>query len=194
MRTSSPQDRINDVIARTQSWLTQAVIGLNLCLFAKAVYVKDQIHYAVSPATSAASLMQDLATEMDALMALDATIRDTTLLIAPNCFADFLDFNDFLADADARLVQNGFEGIFQIASFHPQYQFDGTTADDITNCSNRAPYPILHLLREESIDRAVAAFPNAETIYEANMETLRKLGHGGWNSMGFHVTQSEDPT
>lgn len=186
MRTSYPQDTVQTVIAYTKAWLTDAVIGLNLCPFAKAVYVKNQIHYAVSSATSTVQLMEDLATEIDSLLALDATIRDTTLVIAPDCVADFLDFNDFLGLADAYLAHNGFEGIVQIASFHPRYQFANTRADDITNCSNRAPYPILHLLREESVDRAVAAFPDAAQIYETNLHRLQKLGRDGWDALSFH--------
>lgn len=167
----------------TRRWLELAVIGLNLCPFAKAVHVKGQIHYAVSAATDAAALRQDLVSELQDLVALDPQQRDTTLLIAPQAFADFLDFNDFLAEADEALADLGLEGTIQIASFHPCYRFAGTPADDITNYTNRAPYPTLHLIREASIDRAVQAFPEAESIYEANMATLEKLGHAGWRAL-----------
>lgn len=182
------QDRVapETVIADTQRWLERAVIGLNLCPFAKSVHVKGQVHYVVSPATSPPELLEQLRRELAALHAADPERRDTTLLIAPYCLQEFLDFNDFLDEADAVLEALGLEGELQIASFHPQFQFAGTDADDITNYTNRAPYPTLHLLREASIDRAVEAFPEAETIYEKNMQTLRQLGHAGWAGLALN--------
>ncbi|MFN4005458.1 MAG: DUF1415 domain-containing protein [Hylemonella sp.] len=181
---STPCPDADAVVRATQRWLERAVIGLNLCPFAKAVHVKGQIHYAVSQARSPQDLREDLRRELLALQAADAAVRDTTLLMAPHCLADFLDFNDFLDEADALLVELELEGELQIASFHPQYQFAGTEAGDITNCTNRAPYPTLHLLREASIERAVAAYPQPERIYEANMQTLRRLGPAGWQALG----------
>jgi hypothetical protein len=172
------------VVQDTQRWLERAVIGLNLCPFAKSVHVKGQVHYAVSQADNPKDLLVDLIHELNGLVALDANARDTTLLIAPNCLDDFLDFNDFLAEADQALVDLELDGVLQIASLHPQYQFAGTDADDITNFTNRSPYPTLHLLREDSIDRAVAAFPEAEAIYEVNMRTMECLGHEGWAALG----------
>ena len=171
------------VIADTQAWLERAVIGLNLCPFAKSVFVKGQVHYVVSDATTRQDLLEDLIVELKALVALDARVRDTTLLMAPDCLHDFLDFNDFLARADRTLVELDLEGVLQIASLHPDYQFAGTLTDDITNFTNRSPYPTLHLLREESIDRAVAAFPNPESIFEVNMQTMERLGTEGWNAL-----------
>jgi hypothetical protein len=176
----SPHDR---VIADTQAWLERAVIGLNLCPFAKSVHVKGQVYYAVSRATSARELLADLRGELQGLVAVDAKLRDTTLLIAPDCMHDFLDFNDFLSKADRALADLGLEGVLQIASLHPGYQFAGTRADDITNCTNRSPYPTLHLLREDSIDRAVAAFPDPESIFEVNMQTMERLGADGWAAL-----------
>ena len=167
----------------TRRWLERAVIGLNLCPFAKAVHAKGQIHFAVSQATQAPELLDDLKKELNSLLALDAITRDTTLLIAPQCLREFLDFNDFLAQADDVLAELELEGVIQIASFHPQFQFAGTQADDITNFTNRAPYPTLHLLREASVDRAVAAFPQAEDIFEKNMQTLTQLGLEGWAAL-----------
>ena len=167
----------------TRRWLERAVIGLNLCPFAKAVHAKRQIHYAVSRATQPSALLDDLRNELNSLLALDPSTRDTTLLIAPQCLREFLDFNDFLAQADAVLAELELEGVFQIASFHPQFQFAGTQADDITNFTNRAPYPTLHLLREDSVDRAVAAFPQAEDIFEKNLQTLKQLGFDGWAAL-----------
>jgi hypothetical protein len=171
------------VIDDTRGWLERAVIGLNLCPFAKAVHAKGQIHYAVSQATSPAGVLDDLALELDALAAADSTERDTTLLMAPLCLQDFLDFNDLVGRADRLLARRGLEGEIQLASFHPHYQFAGAEADDIGNFTNRAPYPTLHLLREASIDRAVQAFPQAEAIYETNIETLRALGPQGWAAL-----------
>lgn len=171
-------------IADTRRWLERAVIGLNLCPFAKAPHVKGQIHYAVCAATSGKALLPVLRAELEALAAADPAERETTLVIVPRAFADFLDFNDFLDDAEGKLAELGLEGVIQIAPFHPRFQFAGTEEDDITNATNRAPYPTLHLIREESIDRAVEAFPEAEAIYEANMAMLEELGTAGWQALG----------
>jgi hypothetical protein len=171
--------------ADTRRWLERAVIGLNLCPFAKAVHVRGQIHYAVHlPGDDDALLLEALVAEAAALAALPATQRDTTLLIAPNTLADFLDFNDFTGRAERKLARAGHEGVLQLATFHPRFQFAGSDADDIANATNRAPYPTLHLLREASIDRAVEAFPNAEAIFERNMAVLESLGESGWRALG----------
>lgn len=170
--------------ADTQRWLERAVIGLNLCPFAKAVHVRGQIHYAVYLPDEEGGLIDMLLDEAHALAARSATERDTTLVIAPNTLADFLDFNDFTARAERRLARAGFEGELQLASFHPRFQFAGTEAEDITNATNRAPYPILHLLREDSVSRAVEAFPEAEAIFERNIQTLEALGAEGWAALG----------
>lgn len=167
----------------TVRWLERAVIGLNLCPFAKGVHAKGQIHYAVTFTEDPAQVLDVLRSELSALVAASPHQRDTTLLIAPQCLQDFLDFNDFQSDAEALLEEMGLVGTVQIASFHPQFQFGGTGAEDVTNCTNRAPYPTLHLLREESIDRAVEVFPEAETIFERNMEVLRGLGVTGWAAL-----------
>ncbi len=171
------------VVAETQTWLHKAVIGLNLCPFAKAVQVKNQIRYVVSAATSAEALLQDLLQELAFLRDADPAQVETTLLIHPGVLADFMDYNDFLDVADAAVEELELDGEIQVASFHPDYQFDGTEPDDIENYSNRAPYPTLHLLRESSIDQAVQAFPDAANIYETNIETLQKLGLEGWKKL-----------
>ena len=173
----------HDVIADTRRWVDRAVIGLNLCPFAKAVQVKGQVHYAVSRAEAAPDLIKDLAVQLQALVNEDAEDRDTTLLMVPHGFDDFLVFNDFLDLADELLVDMELEGVIQVAPFHPKFQFEGTAADDVTNATNRSPYPTLHLLREDSIDRAVEAFPEAEAIFEANMQTLNQLGSAGWQAL-----------
>jgi len=167
----------------TRQWVERAVIGLNLCPFAKAVQVKGQVHYAVSDASHPRQLLLDLSAEIDALLALDPAVRETTLLIAPRCLHGFLDFNDFLTQGDRLLRKRRLDGMLQLASFHPAFQFAGTEPDDITNFTNRSPYPTLHLLREASIDRAVQAIANPQEIYEANMRTLRELGHEGWKTL-----------
>lgn len=167
-------------IADTVRWLERAVIGLNLCPFAKAPHVKGQIHYVVSQAKGLEGLRDELIEQLQAMAAMPAEARETVLLIVPQMLHDFLEFNDFLDEADGVLQELDMEGEFQVASFHPQFQFADTEPDDITNYTNRSPYPTLHLLREESIDRAVEAFPEAETIYETNMATLEKLGLSGW--------------
>jgi uncharacterized protein len=156
---------VDAVVRATRNWLERAVIGLNLCPFAKAVHVKDQVHYAVSPAIDPRQLLAELAPELDDLFAREPAVRETTLLIVPGCLGDFLDFNDFLAQADRLVRKRRLEGVIQLASFHPAYQFAGTEAGDVSNCTNRSPYPTLHLLRESSIERAVQAFPQAEAIY-----------------------------
>jgi hypothetical protein len=166
-----------------QAWLERAVIGLNLCPFAKSVHVKGQIHWVVSQATEPQALREELARELLALNAADPQVRDTTVLVAPLCLQDFLEFNDFLDEADATLDELGLTGTLQIASFHPRFQFAGTAAEDISNYTNRAPYPALHLLREESIDRAVEAFPDPEAIFGKNMHTLEQLGLDGWKGL-----------
>ena len=173
----------DEVIAATREWLEKAVIGLNLCPFAKAVYVKNQVRIVVSAAKHLDSLLEDLDRELDFLAAANPDEVDTTLLVHPTLLPDFLDFNDFMQLADAAVEDHELEGILQIASFHPQFQFEGTEPDDMGNYTNRAPFPILHLLREASIARAVAAFPEAETIYERNIETLKALGHAGWQAL-----------
>lgn len=174
---------IDQVKADTQVWLERAVIGLNLCPFAKAPHVKGRIHYAVSKAQDAQEVRQDLSLELQALMQVDPAVRETTLLILPLCLSDFYAFNDFLDVAD-RLVRSAkLEGVIQIASFHPRYQFAGTDPDEVSNCTNRSPYPMLHLLREDSVERAVAAYPEAKIIVEANMQALEKLGWQGWQAL-----------
>jgi hypothetical protein len=171
------------VLAATRGWLERAVIGLNLCPFAKAVYARGQVHFAISAAASSAQVLEDLAHELDALVARDARERDTTLLVVPRCLELFLDFNDVVRRGERMIHKKGQEGVIQLASFHPHYCFADSAQDDVTNFSNRSPYPTLHLLREASIDKAVRAFPDPESIYGANLDSLRKLGAEGWAAL-----------
>ena len=173
-----------EVLDKTRLWLEKAVIGLNLCPFAKAVYVKNQVRLVVSHARHADDLLEELDRELDLLAATPAEEVDTTLLIHPTLFEDFLDFNDFLEIAEGVVDEHGLEGVVQLASFHPRFQFEGTEPEDMGNYTNRAPFAILHLLREDSVERAVEAFPEAEAIFEQNIEVLEKLGHQGWKALG----------
>lgn len=171
------------VIARTRRWLETAVIGLNLCPFAKAVHVREQIAWRVSHATSQAELAEDLRAALRELAAADAEQLDTLLLIHPGVLADFDDYNGFLAQADRIVRKLRLEGELQVASFHPDYQFADSAADQVDNATNRSPYPMLHLLRESSIERAVASYPDPERIYARNIASLRKLGWTGWHDL-----------
>lgn len=175
-----------EIVASTQVWLERAVIGLNLCPFAKSVHVRKQIRYAVTSAQTADELLAELENELHLLAATDSKVLDTTLLIHPQAMVDFLDFHFFLAEADAAIRNLGFDGVFQIASLHPQYEFAGSDSGDIDNFTNRSPYPTLHLLREASIDRAVASFPDAADIFEKNIDTMNRLGHEGWHRLWLH--------
>lgn len=176
-------DASEPFVRDTVQWLERAVIGLNLCPFAKAVHVKGQVHYAVCMSSDAADVLQMLQDEIQALWALDANVRDTTLLIAPYALPYFLDFHALTQQAERLVRKMKLEGQIQVASFHPRFEFTGAEADDISNYTNRAPYPTLHILREASIDRAVEAFPEAEAIYEKNIQTLEALGMTGWQTL-----------
>jgi hypothetical protein len=183
MSTPHPHADDEQIVAATRNWLEKAVIGLNLCPFAKAVYVKEQVRYVVSNATTPEALLETLMDELQLLSDTDPEVTDTTLLIHPFVLDDFLDYNEFLDVADAAVEDMQLDGELQVASFHPQYQFADTDINDIGNYTNRAPYPILHLLREDSIERAVEAFPQASEIFDRNIETLEKLGHDGWDKL-----------
>ncbi|TGN10391.1 DUF1415 domain-containing protein [Leptospira ilyithenensis] len=172
------------IIDLTKTWLEKAVIGLNLCPFAKSVYNANLIRFVVSRADSKQNLTVDLKQELKELSEADPKQTETTLLIHPYALLNFLDYNDFLGVADKIIIQLKLEGFLQIASFHPDYQFAGRKADDITNFVNRSPYPMLHLLREDSVERANDNHPDIDSIYQNNIDTLRKLGHDGWNGLG----------
>jgi hypothetical protein len=184
---TAPPDQI---IAATRHWVATAVVGLELCPFAKAVHLQDLIRYAVSSAETPEELLADLLDELRTLAEADPAEIETTLLIHPEVLADFLDYNDFLDVADAALEDLDLTGVIQIASFHPEYQFAGTAPDDIENYTNRSPYPMLQLLRESSVERAVTAFPDIARIFEKNIETLRRLGLDGWKRLGLGPVRS----
>lgn len=171
------------VIAATRVWLERAVIGQQLCPFAAGPYLSDRVRFCVSADRTLAGLREDLCRELEALRDADPLQCETTLLIHPHVLTDFLDYNDFLDECDAAVADMGLEGELQVASFHPNYRFAGTDEQDITNFTNRSPFPMLHLLREASVARAVATFPGIDEIGPKNMETLRRLGHEGWRRL-----------
>ncbi len=178
-----PRAHAPRALAETRAWLQRAVVGLNLCPFAKAPLVKGQIRFVVCESDDPRAVLDALCAQMDELVASDPAAVETTLLIHPNALLDFAEFNDFLEAAEAALEERGLEGVLQVASFHPHYRFADTAADDIANATNRSPYPTLHLLREASVERAALAFPEAEAIFEANIATLEALGADGWSAL-----------
>jgi uncharacterized protein len=177
---SIPSTETIDHIAVTKHWLAAVVIGLNLCPFAKAPYSKNKIWFVVSQAKDEESLLHSLSDELKRLENTPIDEIETTLIIHPYVLSDFFDYNDFLSLAEALLTDHELDGEIQIASFHPDYQFGGTQKEDPTNNTNRSPYPMMHLLREDSIDRALESDQNADAIIERNTTTMRELGHAGW--------------
>lgn len=162
------------VVRNVGHWLNQFVITLNLCPFARRVSLDGGIRYKVTPAATEAELSQTLQEELKLLLS-NGSI-ETTLLIHPNVLGNFYDYNEYLSETELLLKQPIFEGVFQIASFHPDYQFAGTTPDDAENYSNRPPYPLLHLLREDSVTKAVDSYPDIESIPANNLQRLNTLG------------------
>ena len=173
----------DDVLAATRRWLEEAVIGLNLCPFAKSVYVKNQVRIVVSRARHIDAFLDDLDRELELLKTTPAEEVETTLLVHPTLFPDFLVFNDFLNVADEVLVEHELEGVVQIAPFHPDFVFDGEPEGDMSHYTNRSPYPTLHLIREEGLGKAIDSYGNTDEIYERNIEVLRKLGPAGWQRL-----------
>lgn len=164
------------IIARTRCWVERAVIGHNLCPFARKPSEADQVRYVVSDAVTPEELLQDVIDELDHLRATEADVVETTVLIHPQVLQDFLDYNDFLDIIDTLLEEPNYNGDFQVASLHPDYQFAGTAADDAENYTNRSPYPILHLLRTDVVARAVDAYPDPDQIPQRNIALMEKLG------------------
>ena len=163
-----------EIIHAVRQWVETFVVGMNLCPFAKRELVKNRVRFVTTAATTAEQLLQVLQTELELLNA-DPSV-ETTLLIHPAVLQDFYDFNDFLGFADSLLVDMELEGIYQVASFHPDYQFGGTRSGDAENYTNRAPYPVLHLLREESLERVIADYSDVDDIPERNIELMNSLG------------------
>ncbi|MGB5344570.1 MAG: DUF1415 domain-containing protein [Woeseia sp.] len=155
-------------------WVEDLVVGLNLCPFAGRELARNRVRFVVTDATTEAQLLAALETEL-ALLNDDAAI-ETTLLIHPDVLQEFFDYNQFLDIAERLLVEMKLEGVYQLASFHPDYQFAGTATGDAENFTNRSPYPLLHILREASLERSIAAYPDVEQIPVRNIEKMKSLG------------------
>jgi uncharacterized protein len=164
------------VIEITRRWISDVVIGLNLCPFARRVFQAGKIRFLVSEASNEEKLLEDLGAELQNLVQSSITEIETTLIIHPHVFGNFLDFNDFLATGDKLISKLGVRGIIQIASFHPEYQFEGTRPDDVENYTNRSPFPMLHLLREESITAIAGDDDELLEIPRRNIKLLKSLG------------------
>jgi hypothetical protein len=173
----------DEIILATRRWLEKSVIGLNLCPFAEGPYRGNRVRFFVSEQRSASGLLEELHSELKSLEAVDPQACETALLIHPWVLNDFIEYNDFLEVCDGVVAELGLEGTLQVASFHPQYQFADSQPGDIENYTNRSPYPMLHLLREASVERAIAATGDTTQIYLRNMRTLRALGHAGWQRL-----------
>jgi uncharacterized protein len=172
-----------DILEGTRHWLEQVVIGLNLCPFARHPWTRGRVHIEVTAAESTEQLAEAL---VEAILTLDNSQpeeRETTLLVHPRVLNDFSEYNNFLDTADALLEALGLDGVFQVASFHPDYRFADTSADDPANCSNRSPWPTLHLIREASIEAAISGELSSERIYQRNIAVLQQLGMAGWRKL-----------
>jgi len=163
-----------NTVGPVRHWVESLVVGLNLCPFAKRELVKNRVRFSVTEAVTEEQLLADLQAELELLNSDEAI--ETTLLIHPKVLQEFYDYNQFLSYADSLLAQMGLNGVYQIASFHPDYQFGGTEPDDVENYTNRSPYPMLHLIREESLERSIANYPDSDQIPERNIELLNSLG------------------
>ncbi len=172
-----------DTVDATRRWIARAVIGLGLCPFARAAFDAGRVRIVVSDAREPEALARDLETELLLLHATDAQTCETTLLVHPYVLEDFLEYNDFLDVADALLDALDLTDAIQVASFHPQYQFGDAAPGAIENYTNRSPQPMLHLLRQRSVERAVASIEDPAQIYRDNVETLRRLGDAGWDAL-----------
>lgn len=158
-----------------RQWLEQVVIGLNLCPFASKPHLQNLVRIISSDSTTELDLLNDVTTELEKLEQYSAAELETTLIAIPNMLSDFYDYNQFLDWVDQLLLQRNWEGIYQVASFHPNYQFGGTQPDDKENLTNRSPYPVLHLIREASMEKAVRRHPDPEGIPERNIELVENL-------------------
>ncbi|MDA8789483.1 DUF1415 domain-containing protein [Pseudomonadales bacterium] len=163
-----------DIVTAVQRWVSEMVVGLNLCPFAKREWVGQRIRFVTTDAQTPEQLLDALQAEL-ARLDHDPSV-ETTVLIHPQVLTDFFDYNEFLGAADELLVQTQYEGIYQIASFHPNYQFAGTDVDDAENFTNRSPYPLLHLLREDSLAQAIVDYPDASEIPARNIALMNQMG------------------
>ncbi len=167
------------IVDETKNWVEKLVIGVNLCPFAKLPFQQDRIRFVEVQSEDEADLIRTLLQEMSDLVEQPAAQLETTLIIFPNQLNEFADYLEFVAYADELLQEAELTGILQIASFHPRYQFANTGKDDVENYTNRSPYPMLHLIREESIERVLENFPDPEQIPLRNVAKMKELGHEG---------------
>lgn len=168
-------DSTSQIKQACQNWLEQVVIGLNLCPFASKPYLDNQVRIVVSECVDETCLLEQLQTELELLADHSPKEIETSLIVLPHMLDNFYDYNDFLDSAEGLLENQGWSGHFQLASFHPHYQFAGSQPDDCENLTNRAPYPILHLIREASIQKALKHYPNPHTIPQHNIDTVCEL-------------------
>ena len=159
----------------TKNWINDFVIHYNLCPFAKKPFVQNTIRYALYEGVDWEELGLLFQREATFLKNTSNSSTETTIIIVPNALNDFNDYLDFLAFANRLIFALRLEGVLQIASFHPDYQFDGTTKEEVTNKTNQAPFPLIHLLRESSVEEALAHYDEPESIPERNMETMRRV-------------------
>ncbi|KKN38629.1 hypothetical protein LCGC14_0751600 [marine sediment metagenome] len=175
-KASRPSETRNDedIVKSVQKWVNTFVMDMNLCPFAKHEMLKNRVRFATTKAISEEELLRSLQDELE-LLNNDSSV-ETSLLIHPNVLQDFYDYNEFLSYADELLLEMGLEGIYQIASFHPHYQFGGTNPDDAENYTNRSPYPLLHLIREASLERAIEEYPDVDQVPIRNVALMNSLG------------------
>ena len=180
------------IIARTRQWIETVVVGMNFCPFAKRELRRNTVRFIVSPESDMESVLLQL---IDECMLLDADVgTQTTLLILPEGFADFDDYLDLAGLAEDLLADRGYEGVYQVASFHPDYRFADSDADDQANYTNRSPYPMLHLLREDGLEAAIASYPDSDSIQENNIAKARALGADYWLKLMDELHVTDIPT
>lgn len=170
-----------DFIEQTKKWLVSFVIALNLCPFAKREFDQDRIRYSVIESTDQAFCLHSVFQEVLA-MDEDSNI-ETTLIIFAKHLSLFDDYLDFFHLAEELIYTQEYEGVYQLASFHPDYQFENSDKNDPSNFTNRSPYPIIHIIREKSIEQALKTFPTPEQIPSRNIALLKKLGSDKIKSM-----------
>lgn len=166
----------SQVIKTVQNWVEEFIIGYNICPFAKKVFVTLRIKYILNTSTNDEQILQAFLKELQWLSTTDSKEIDTTLFILTNAFLDFEHYLNFIHIIEVMIEQLDYEGVFQVATFHPNYQFEGTQPTDAENFTNRAPFPIIHILREESVEKAIENYPNPEAIPERNIDLMNKMG------------------
>ena len=168
-----------EIIQTVKNWIANFIIQYNLCPFAKKPFVQNKISYIVYEGEDLEELATILQQTFTDLQTISRSSLETTIIILPNLLQNFNDYLAFLEVANRLIFALRLEGIIQIASFHPNYQFAGTNKEDVTNYTNRSPFPLIHLLREDSVTEAVTHYEDIEEIPERNMELMRQLRKDG---------------